>query len=133
MHTNRCRYARTKPEKCKCSCQGYLHGGGDDESIGPGEILMTESMGGEVGDFIRENKSKEYYCLGSHPGRNKVHTIDRFYGVEHEGGLKDRNGKGWWVFVVCPKGSGHQTSFTHLPGEINRATLEHKNSWEVEE
>lgn len=118
MHTDRCRFAKTDESKCKCSCKGVLHGLSEDVKLDPDEKILTEEDGGEVGKFIKKYKNKKYMCLGH--SKNNIHTVNTFYGYPHDGGLSDKNGKKWWVFVYCPK-NRYQTSFTHLPGDIEKA------------
>ena len=138
-HNRRCEVSKSKREKCRCSCHGDYHG-----ILNPADEVrwneffyhvLTEQDGGEVAEFIRENKGKEYYCMGNHTGGvNAIHRADVFYGYEHDAGLADRNGKRWWVYVLCaepPKdGFEYQTSFAHFPGAVEKAKIEME--WEKE-
>jgi hypothetical protein len=61
---------------------------------------MTDNMGGEVAEFIREWKGKTIECLGV---CHKERIMESFLGYEHDGGLADSSGKKWWVYYECPK------------------------------
>jgi hypothetical protein len=91
-----------------------------------GEKLMTKDMGGDVAEFLKANIGVEYYCLGVHDNNTEpIHVAREFYGYPHGGGLKDSKGNRWWIFIYCDepvkKGTSHQTSFVHFPGEVQRA------------
>ena len=94
---------------------------------------MTEDMGGEVAEFIRENEGKDFFCYGNHKHNKNIHTAERFYGYEHPAGLKDKNNKTWWIYVMC-NSTGYQTSFMHLLDKIKMAKMEREyiSNWEVE-
>ena len=57
-----------------------------------------------------------------------IHVAENFYGYEHDGGLADKNGKRWWVFVRCTKprvkGLEYETSFMHFYGAVEKAKIE---------
>lgn len=121
MHTSRCRFAKTPEEKCKCSCRGALHGLEQDIKLDPNERILTKEDGGEIKEFIEKYENKKYICSGHHTKKqNNVHTANTFYGYLHDGGLADKNGDKWWVFVYCPV-SRYQTSFIHLRGDVEKA------------
>ena len=121
MHTDRCRFAKTDKNKCHCSCMGVLHGLDDNVKLDPTERILTVGDGGEVGEFIKEYLNRKYVCSGSHKKNQKnIHTAKTFYGYKHDGGLTDKNGDKWWVFVYCPV-SRYQTSFIHLRGDVEKA------------
>jgi phage FluMu protein Com len=62
--------------------------------------IMSESMGGEVGEFIKNWSGKTIRCFGT--CRSKQKMLE-FQGYLHEGGLSDASGQKWWVFFKCPK------------------------------
>jgi hypothetical protein len=123
MHTDRCRFAKTDKKKCHCSCDGVLHGLGS-ERLDPNERILTEEDGGEVGEFIKKYGGKKYICYGH--SKNNIHTANTFYGYLHDGGLSDKNGNKWWLFIYCQK-TRYQTSFMHLPQNIERYEKNEKN------
>lgn len=82
------------------------------------DTLLTESIGGEAGEFIKKATGFTFICLGTCWKRVK---IDKLYGYEHDGGLVDSTGKKWWVFYHCKK-CNYNTSFPkilrRMTGEI---------------
>ena len=43
MHTDRCRFAKSKKKKCRCSCEGILHGLEElNSEIDNGEEYISE-------------------------------------------------------------------------------------------
>ena len=138
-HTDRCRFAKTGPEKCHCSCKGTLHGKKDKSGpLGSGEILLTSEMGGEIEQFLKDNLGKEYFCYGDHKKSyetgnyidlGQVHTATEFWGIKTTGsGLKDKSGNIYEVFAICSnprhKGINYQTSYRHFPGMVEKASIE---------
>ena len=68
-----------------------------DDAIG--EIQMTEDMGGEVGAAVKKLKAlKEVKCHGI---CFKMTSTDDIRGYPHDGGIPDKDGKLWWVYVHC--------------------------------
>ena len=61
---------------------------------------ITKEAGGEVGEFIEENAGKEILCFGV---CNKKQVMDKFKAYDHDGGMRDKDGKRWWVYFECPK------------------------------
>ena len=130
VHNNRCAFARTKKEKCRCSCRGEKHGQQERlDLLDPNERLMTEDMGGEIAQFIKEAKGKEFDCFGVHKRQeDSIHVASEFWGYPHDGGLEDASGNKWWVFIYCDnpakEGFRYQTSFAHFKGAVDRAKRE---------
>lgn len=63
------------------------------------EKQMTEDMGGEVGEVVKKLKAlKEVKCWGV--CFKKTSTAD-IRGYPHDGGIPDKDGKLWWVYVHC--------------------------------
>jgi hypothetical protein len=62
--------------------------------------IMTESMGGEVADFINKWIGKTIQCFGICRGKRQV---NQFKGYPHDDGLADSSGNKYWVYFECPK------------------------------
>lgn len=96
-HTSRCTNA--KPESpCKCSCGGKLHAGAQKEKENSFDRILTEDMGGELGDTISSLKGKKFQCTCT-----EKHKLDSFEGYPHDGGLEDKEGDKWWMYYTCNK------------------------------
>jgi hypothetical protein len=92
----RCKNA--KPDSpCKCRCGGRFHGIKRVESEHPYDRTVNENMGGEVAEFIKKVKDQKFTCTCT-----KTFPVNQFMAYEHSGGLKDKDGKKWWVYVHCP-------------------------------
>lgn len=65
----------------------------------PGEIVLTEDMGGEIADLIRKTLHKAYSCIGA-PSEH-FEEVGQWYGYPHPGGLSDQNGMKWWAYQKC--------------------------------
>ncbi|MEM0142360.1 MAG: hypothetical protein QXL94_00195 [Candidatus Parvarchaeum sp.] len=143
-HTERCGYSRSDRKKCKCKgCNGVRHGEKIEAKVDSliGEKILSIADGGEIADFIRSVKGKDYYCTGSHNRENDaielgaIEKANVFYGYPHSGGLADGTGAKWWVYVKCSNprfpGSEYATSFAHLNNAIVMAEREkaYHNDW----
>lgn len=63
------------------------------------EIQMTEEMGGEVGEAVRKLKELgTVRCIGICYDQT---STDDIRGYPHDGGIPDKDGKLWWVYVHC--------------------------------
>lgn len=83
--------------------------------------IMTESMGGEVAEFIQKWQDKTIRCFGV---CRKDRVMESFKGYDHDGGLEDANGNKWWVFFECPKCKyGH--SFAKMDFFAKHTEIEH--------
>ena len=94
----RCKDARpTGP--CDCRCGGKYHGINRIEEEYPKEYFRTlnENLGGEIGETINKLFGKEFKCWCRHK-----FTVHHFIGYIHDGGLADKEGTKWWMFIVCP-------------------------------
>lgn len=60
---------------------------------------MTEEMGGEVGEAVR--KLKEMKKIKCHGICFKETSTRDVRGYPHDGGIPDKNGDKWWVYVHC--------------------------------
>ena len=74
-------------------------------------------MGGEGEKFINEVHGKEVSCYMG--GKDHAVVLDSFEAYPHEGGLKDKNGKRWWVYFRCPV-CDHCWKFGNIPWLIRR-------------
>jgi hypothetical protein len=118
-HNNRCEDANPKG-KCQCHCGGALHGLNNMENNGiTDERTITERMGGEIEQKIKELKGKTFTC--SLNCKQKI-TVGAWLGYPHEGGLADKDGKKWWIYVECPKCS-YDWSWHKIPNEIERERI----------
>ena len=64
-----------------------------------GDLLADEKMGGEIGETIKNLRGKQFPCTCHHEHLIKLET---FTAYPHEGGLADKDGKKWWLYVTCP-------------------------------
>jgi hypothetical protein len=120
QHNMKCENANPKG-KCACGCGGSMHGLNRMENHGiTDERTITERMGGEIEQEIKKLMGKHFYCGGN--CKQKI-TIGAWLGYPHEGGLADKNGKRWWVYIECPK-CEYDWSIGKLPTAIERAKLE---------
>ena len=133
-HTDRCENSRTDKKKCRCKgCKGERHAlnrqQADEHNGNEKELTLTD--GGEVAEFIQYAQGKEYSCLGYHSTmlgfyskEDGIHVATKFYGYPHDGGLSDKEGRKWWVYVKCSapiKHSYYATSFQHFDSAVQRA------------
>lgn len=97
LHDPRCRYARLP--KCVCRCRGLMHGHGLVLQEQIGERVLSEDMGGEVAELIRQ-----YRGMAVKPDTFCPHAIglDVFLGYPHDGGYADATGNKWWAYARCP-------------------------------
>lgn len=84
--------------------------------------LMTESMGGVVGAFVKEYTGTTIRCFGV---CHKDRLMNEFTGYEHDGGIADNDGNKWWVYYECPICHyGH--SFAKMEFFIKHTKIEHE-------
>lgn len=114
----RCKNSKRDKKFCKCSCHGQNHAiRGNKRKEIKDDKLMSLEMGGEVAEFLKNYLDKELICMGV---CHKKKIIDCLYGYEHEGGLKDKDNKGWWVFYCCDE-CGYCTSFNKIESRIYKS------------
>ena len=96
-HSERCEAA--KPEsRCRCSCDGRLHGRVNEIPQDDGVAVGTGS-GGELGDFIKslEGKTVQCFCRAEMPVAGwSAHKVE-----DGGSGLKDAQGQTWWPYIHC--------------------------------
>ncbi len=116
-HNERCENANPKG-KCACGCGGAMHGLNRMENKGiSDERTITERLGGEIEPIIKELKGKVFTCSC----KQKI-TVGAWLGYPHEGGLTDKNGKKWWVYVECPK-CEYDWSWHKVANEVERTRI----------
>lgn len=69
------------------------------QQLAPYEEVMTEEMGGRVGEVVRQLKQKG--AIHCHGICRKDTPTDDIRGYPHDGGIPDKDGKRWWVYVHC--------------------------------
>ncbi len=115
QHNIRCECAHPK-SRCRCNCQGKLHGiARVNAETGAKERIITIAMGGEIDKTLTPLLGEKYQCVCG-----KSIEIGNMYGYPHEGGLKDGEGKKWWVYHECPL-CNHQMSVWKIPGRLEGA------------
>lgn len=63
---------------------------------------VGRELGGEVEAFIKEMNGKVFKCdCRAAPTLPLTKWSWRGY-PDHSGGLKDKDGVGWWIWVLCP-------------------------------
>lgn len=77
----------------------------------PGEVILTEMMGGAVADIVRTWRGVTVEFLGV---CFRPTTIHRLFGYPHAGGAKDGNGHTWWVYHRCPNKVGSEADQKRL-------------------
>ena len=77
----------------------HLNSGMVSQNMLPSEIVLTEEMGGEIADLIRNARNKAYSCIGASSEHYEV--VGTWYGYPHPGGLVDKNGMKWWTYQKC--------------------------------
>lgn len=96
-HSVRCECAHPK-SRCRCACRGALHGiARVNAETGVRERIITIAMGGDIDKELTPLLGEEYECVCG-----KMVEIGNMKGYPHEGGLKDGEGKKWWVYHLCP-------------------------------
>jgi hypothetical protein len=60
-------------------------------------VELTQECGGKLGQTIIELMGKAFKC---HCGTRI--DIDGFVGYQHGGGLADKDGTKYWLFLECP-------------------------------
>ncbi len=114
-HSSDCEHAHTP--RCRCWCNGKYHGAktgmlavidGDtiNRDMEEEEQVMTVDMGGQVGEVVKNFSTKKFNCIGI---CHKEIAASPIIGVPHDGGHPDKDGKKWWLFVVCVY-CGYQTA-----------------------
>jgi hypothetical protein len=68
----------------------------------PATQVLTEEMGGELGQEIAKLTGAKFFC--DHPKCKKMQTINEFRGYLHSGGLSDKANNKWWLFFHCECG-----------------------------
>jgi hypothetical protein len=61
-----------------------------------GDLLVDEKMGGEIGKTIQAMNGKQFTCTCNH-----TIQLYTFAAYPHYGGLADKDGKRWWLYVTC--------------------------------
>ena len=121
VHTSRCEHAKSKIKMCKCSCGGKLHNPQNETKpqtgLAPYEQVLTESDGGEIADFIKRVKGKEFECSVNCQQRFPITEILGYH--PHDGGLANAQGEKYWVYVKCPK-CGYDWSFWKVEHRLSR-------------
>ena len=99
-HPRLCELSKSKTKCCKCRCKGALHNIRSTEGKGEGINwrVLKEDFGGEVENFIKQAKGLCFSCVCGNPI-----VVNQVCGYTHDGGLLDKDGKKWWVFVNCGK------------------------------
>lgn len=123
LHNLACEHAKVKV--CHCGCKGMYHGikrqvladSAHGKPIGA-------SMGGELGQAIKELSRKDFQCLGI--CRKSIKAIG-WLGEEHEGGLADKDGKKWWLWISCDN-CGYETAWWKIPNRIKALEIEKRQS-----
>jgi len=114
-HNTKCEDAKPRG-KCVCGCGGSMHGITHANIMEGGELERTinEQMGGEITEIINGLKGKTFVC-----SCKKQIKINRWLGYKHGGGLADKNGEKWWLYVECPK-CEYCWSWHKVQVEVNR-------------
>ena len=105
---------RAKPDgKCTCSCGGRFHGVDHESYVEYPYHTVNKNLGGEAGKFIIKYTGVRMKCTCG-----KEYPLMGWLGYEHENGLKDENGTGWWIFWKCPH-CHYQWAFHKIPVRLN--------------
>jgi hypothetical protein len=79
-----------------------------------GEKRMSLADGGEVAEIIERYDGSVFACHCD----NYIHLNENsFRGYPHEGGVPDKNGKTWWLYVRCGR-CGYDMAWKHLPQHL---------------
>ena len=65
--------------------------------LGLREKILTEKVGGELGETIAKLKDNSFRCCC------EDQVLDEFRGYDHIGGLSDQEGTKYWAYWQCPK------------------------------
>lgn len=95
-HNIACENAKPK-SKCKCRCGGLWHGTSNMQDKRIDERTINENLGGEVAEVIKKLVGKSFVC-----SCEKEIFANGWLGYQHEGGLADKDGKKWWIYIECP-------------------------------
>ncbi len=112
-HNRKCELA-DMGTRCRCNCNGRLHGiaRANANTQDPAKPISIGKAGGEIQAFFHPLLGKDYECVcGDHV------PIGELMAYPHEGGMKDEDGRRWWVFCTCPS-CGHELSAWKLPGRL---------------
>ncbi len=91
-HNCRCGYANPK-SKCRCSCGGAMHGVERNAKY----LMINENLGGEIEVLIKRTQGKKFLC----PSCGTIQYACGWLAYPHDGGLADKDGNKWWVFLEC--------------------------------
>lgn len=114
-HGIRCAISKSDKKTCKCSCGGKHHGtqaGIGDFCSDSIDRVMTEKFGGEIEKYIKKIKGRKFFCMCG----NKL-VADIFFGYPHVGGLADKDGETWWLYVKCDN-CEYSSSFWRIKNKI---------------
>lgn len=67
------------------------------------ERVIKENEGGDLGNFIKKFKGKEFVCCTNNSTKKK-YNLDEFraHKKEHSDGLANADGKKYWTYWTCP-------------------------------
>ena len=77
---------------------------------------VDESLGGEIGDMIKSLFRKQFQCTCHN---KKMIRLETFVAYPHDGGLADKDGNKWWLYVTCPH-CGYEWSWHKLQNRLER-------------
>ena len=104
---SRCWFAKSEPDKCKCSCQGANHGHHKHPEVEKDDLIEIILTKEETIQYLNQ-MDQRFNCFC---GYNGLHNLP-IYGYTHPEGWNIRNGK-YWLWVHCPK-CGHDWSLWKL-------------------
>ena len=61
------------------------------------ERTINENMGGEIAEVMKNLVGESFIC-----SCKKEIFVNGWLGYPHEGGLADKDGKTWWIYIECP-------------------------------
>lgn len=83
-----------------------------------GEKILTEDLGGKLGEEISKLRGLPFICAMSASKKcNSEQKLDEFRGYRHSDGLPNKEGRKYWLYWECP-GCGHDWSYQHLKTRV---------------
>ena len=123
-HNQRCEDANPKG-KCKCRCGGALHGINNEQNQENEHTrTITKNIGGELGEFITKLEGKYFTCRMC----GTKQKVCGWLGYPHDGGLADKDGNKWWIYLECDK-CHYEWSFGKVEHQVNRYKQQTTDDW----
>ena len=116
-HSEKCENAK-RGSRCHCGCGGKLHAKNWNPAITDYNTTITEERGGEVAEAIKKLRGTIVCTCG------EVVPLAPVHGYPHTGGIPDKNGERFWLYVHCNK-CGYDWSWWKIRNKIEAIMKDH--------